>query len=262
MTRQKQTLGPDYNEIEQAIADMLKENTGMHFLDSGGAYGRHWQRNQAIADFRQLPELSIEIWDDRDFCISLDVFHYLTSFLELDGLAKDLQKQFDDYSELPDNKDKGWYELMQTFAEDILRDQYGYRIEESFNTYNYENLLGQVLQGLTFHVADIDYPDYIILQIHGGCDVRGGYTKPRIFKVPEFDYFTIVQFDLYASCKCTNCSSDDSGYHWYIDGSTADKSHEYKFPSYWIKSGTKNPSNSLKCTRCKSKVYFTPCLVH
>ena len=25
---------------------MLTENTGKHMLDSGGAYGRHWERNQ------------------------------------------------------------------------------------------------------------------------------------------------------------------------------------------------------------------------
>ena len=31
---------------EQVIYEMLTESTGKHFLDSGGATGRHWQQNQ------------------------------------------------------------------------------------------------------------------------------------------------------------------------------------------------------------------------
>ena len=32
---------------ERKIAEMLLENTGSHFLDSGGAYGRAWQHERA-----------------------------------------------------------------------------------------------------------------------------------------------------------------------------------------------------------------------
>ena len=40
--------------IEQTIFEMITENTGSHMLDSGGAYGRNWQRNQGktIDDFK------------------------------------------------------------------------------------------------------------------------------------------------------------------------------------------------------------------
>jgi len=30
-------------KTETVIYKMLTENTGKHFLDSGGEYGRHWQ---------------------------------------------------------------------------------------------------------------------------------------------------------------------------------------------------------------------------
>ena len=33
-------------ETKELIYQMLTENTGSHFLDSGGAGNRHWQRNQ------------------------------------------------------------------------------------------------------------------------------------------------------------------------------------------------------------------------
>ena len=33
-----------------ALAEMLTENTGASILDSGGAYGRHWQTNRQVTD--------------------------------------------------------------------------------------------------------------------------------------------------------------------------------------------------------------------
>src|SRR4051812_31448625 len=36
-----------HSNLATVVASMLVENTGTHMLDSGGAYGRSWQRNQA-----------------------------------------------------------------------------------------------------------------------------------------------------------------------------------------------------------------------
>lgn len=49
------------------------------------------------------------------------------------------------------------------------------------DAYNSEDLLSQTLQFTQFSA----YPggDYVLLQIHGGADVRGGYTAPRVFRV-------------------------------------------------------------------------------
>jgi hypothetical protein len=49
-----------------------------------------------------------------------------------------------------------------------------------YNSYNDEYcLLDQTIQVTFFCIAD---RAYVALQIHGGCDVRGGYTKPAIFE--------------------------------------------------------------------------------
>ena len=47
-------------ETEQVIYNMMIENTGTHFLDSGGEDGRHWQRNQkmTLKDFQDEKYLS------------------------------------------------------------------------------------------------------------------------------------------------------------------------------------------------------------
>ena len=45
--------------MKDTIKSMLLENTGKHFLDSGGESGRHWQRNQQ-RDFDSEPPITIE----------------------------------------------------------------------------------------------------------------------------------------------------------------------------------------------------------
>ncbi|MEM4098051.1 MAG: hypothetical protein QXS81_05135 [Candidatus Micrarchaeaceae archaeon] len=55
----KPELPKDYTPIERQIAEMLIENTGVDMLDSGGYYGRHWQENRKIADFRKRPVVEI-----------------------------------------------------------------------------------------------------------------------------------------------------------------------------------------------------------
>lgn len=95
-----------------------------------------------------------------------------------------------------------------------------------------------------FEIANGMYQGhYIILQIHNGCDVRGGYSTPHIFQF-EYDHFYSMINGL--GCRCPNfkwgeervqgvqknldgkntkdpvidldhvdCYSDDDGYHWY-----------------------------------------------
>ena len=45
----------------ELIHSMLTENTGSHMCDSGGAYGRHHERNanKTIEDFEKEPEEQI-----------------------------------------------------------------------------------------------------------------------------------------------------------------------------------------------------------
>lgn len=74
------------------------------------------------------------------------------------------------------------------------------------NTYNWDNDLDQVIQFQTVtaiqgyrHWGD----HYIIVQAHTGCDVRGGYTKPVVALMKDYEYFYSLNVDLY----CNNCDS-------------------------------------------------------
>ena len=52
MTTKTQTQKTTSN-VNELVYSMLTENTGTHFLDSGGADGRMWQRNESkcLQDF-------------------------------------------------------------------------------------------------------------------------------------------------------------------------------------------------------------------
>lgn len=166
-------------ETKQVIIEMMQEGTGKALCDSGDAYGRHWEKNQNIKDFDALPVLEHdytkgEITDSESICFSVNVYHYLNSIFELDGVCEEFNKL---------NIGEDWnckldvYGCNQKAVDFLLK--LGAEISKPFNTYNGENHLSQVLQGNNVKIGD---NEYCILQLHNGCDVRGGYTDARLFK--------------------------------------------------------------------------------
>lgn len=215
------------NETESVIAEMLRENTGCHFLDSGGAYGRNWERNQGVSDEMWRDSLPASLtfrWDYPE--VSLNVFHFLSENLTYDGEMDKVLRIIEDA------RDTFGLETVETLWE-LLRESdpgadgsiagiYGEGEPATVNTYNGEDLLSQVIQytyasvdGLCLPLASLaalvaeterdsiarDYwrelladartcgddhiridGCYVFLQVHGGCDVRGGYTDVRAFQ--------------------------------------------------------------------------------
>jgi hypothetical protein len=166
--------------VEQTIYGMLTESTGAALCDSGGAYGRHWERNQkkSLEDLQSEPEVK---WDGDSYTIS--VFHYLMKCggLELDDLCNEFNAQdVEDW-------DGDCYGVSKS-GQDWL-DEQGFIHHQGWNTYNGETSLSQVLQG---HNLELNGEQYVLLQIHQGCDVRGGYTDAKLFRL-EYDYMAPEQ---------------------------------------------------------------------
>jgi len=173
------------------IASMLTENTGRHFLDSGDAYGRHWERNagMTVEDWDAIPAASLDRWG----CFNLSTYHYLKERIEF---APDLDSMFQEFYAA--SEDSGYAASGEWLASLDIEELH------SFNSYNGEDFLSQVIQGTTFRYGD--YSDvYVILQTHNGADVRGGYSTPRVFAVTcdMADYFPYDNAD--AEIGCTNC---------------------------------------------------------
>jgi hypothetical protein len=189
---------------EQVIYEMLTENTGANLLDSGGAYGRNHERNRSksLDDFRDEARTTFDTkWGD----VSVSLFHHLVDKLhyesEEDNYFHAWAKDKDDY----------WLQLVEDYA-----DFRGWTVAFSENSYNRDSNLSQVIQYTVYSSG------LVALQVHGGCDVRGGYTAPRIFSIDE--EYSLVMED--ASIYCTGDAVDSDGPHrldgnaheWYYEG--------------------------------------------
>jgi len=162
----------------ELIYEMLTENTGSHMLDSGGGGNRNWQKNQGktIEDFENEEEETITFDPKfKELYRRVSVYHYLSELTQ-DEICRD-------FNMINTSSDwEGEYYGTSRKAADFL-DILDLELVNDWNTYNGDSDLSQVLQGTTFKNDDDEY--YYLIQIHGGSDVRGGYTDAKLFKCSE-----------------------------------------------------------------------------
>ena len=230
-------------KTEEKLAEMLTTSTGRALCDSGDAYGRNWSRNQkavklsgltAVEHFMAQKESIVEFSDRRgelEIEVTHNVFHWLRNRLHYDEVE---DEKFREFGEQPEHEDKSWLEIAHEYVEKVAASHgiYGDATEPaSFNTYNGECLLSQVLQFYLYQSED--NVEYVLLQIHQGCDVRGGYTRPVIFEMTEDTaMFENARATLWAENTLdpkqmtmlgvvqdnSHDWSTDDAYHWYADG--------------------------------------------
>ncbi len=234
---------------DRALVEMMLTNTGAHMLDSGGAYGRGWERARAaVADyddpleyFLAQPHTTLEfsrIDAERGYeCrpdVSHNTFHWLRE--QLGDYLEDETVAFWDWAGQPDQEDCGWPTLMEQWAAENDWSECTGSTPSVYNTYNGGSLVADVLQFCG------DY-EKVMLQIHRGCDVRGGYTPPRIFEC--FDGLWRVAdgsiwaepaeveqqqseklLDVEPIILCPPRWWTDDGWNWYSDEG-ADNLHKY-----------------------------------
>jgi hypothetical protein len=186
-----------HTQTEAVILAMLTENTGRSMLDSGGAYGRSWERNLALGveALAKMPAVRFS-----DGSPVLDMFSFLNEHLEYAAVLDSAWSEFDTARPA-----EAWLsnleEFLDTLGVPVDGDFYS-EARFSINTYNMEYcLLAQTIQ---FSFFGFGGNDYMALQIHGGCDVRGGYTKPRIFKIKTSreDFYLSTES---AWVSCSSC---------------------------------------------------------
>ena len=223
--------------LEQTIAAMLTENTGTHMLDSGGAYGRAWQQNigKTVEDFRAMPSATAEIYVREyggetvaEVLPCVNVFHLLTGgALELD----DLCHQFNAMP-VEDWKSGDFYGVSIAGAEWL--EMRGFNASgESFNTYNWAANHSQVLQGAEL-TRESDYGEekYLLLQIHGGADVRGGYTDAKLFKLDDHaEYYNALTEDCGFSAELTGVDTETKD---MFNGTRRDNYTQITWHGEWI----------------------------
>jgi len=180
--------------IEQTIANMMTEKTGSHMLDSGGANGRNWQLNQGkdLEHFKSLPSATADIYynertDYYDISPCVNIFHLLTGgALELDELCHE-------FNSIEVGEWSAVYNGVCWGGVGFLNKHDFNNMDDGFNTYNWSSIHSQVLQGELLERND---ETYLLLQIHGGADVRGGYTDAKLFKLDDHaEYYNVITED-------------------------------------------------------------------
>lgn len=198
---------------KELIYSMLIENTGKALCDSGDAYGRNWQRNQGktIEDFEREPEEHI-IWDGNYLDRRVSVFHYLSQ-LETDWIC--------DYFNSMPCKDWDCEEVygVSEAQWNWLNSKCEVKVNHSFNTYNRDSDLSQILQGSWLTIND---EQYLLIQIHGGCDARGGYTDAKLFRPREEYYIHEYLMEYKDSCELTDDIEQDCAVVYDQEGNVMD----------------------------------------
>lgn len=160
---------------KDVIKAMLTENTGENMLDSGFESGRWWQKN-ANRDFESEDACKVEFGglghNQIRYEYSVSLYHWMNTYLVY---SPGFQEEYEEFVKAQGEED--CYEL----AEDFLK-ELGYKTNTG-NTYN-ENLA--LDQGFQFVIGGTEDGRFLmVVWVHNGADIRGGYTKGRVFKFKE-----------------------------------------------------------------------------
>jgi hypothetical protein len=195
------TLPAIIPSTDDVLAAMLTENTGRHMLDSGGAYGRNFERNAGatVEALMERPEVIPSTWE-RDGAtvveyVTLDVFHFLRQRVEY---LPELDAEFHEFAMADEREREPWFACLEEWLTEVgATGGHMGQHPMTVNTYNGEDCLSQVLQYTVFWLPEREEEGpFIALTIHGGCDVRGGYTAPRMFDCYGEEYALMDNADL------------------------------------------------------------------
>ena len=225
---------------KDVLASMFRDNTGKHFLDSGSAYGRNWERNQG-KDLDLAPTATLEVssYDDNntiEFSLGLSAYHFCKQNLDFNPK---FDAKFQRFAKKKEFEDSGWLEIIEAWLTSLeakyhVTGFYGDGKPSCVNTYNHQNNLDQTLQFTVFELHEKDdntssrrhynaTETLCILQVHGGCDVRGGYTSPRVFTTLGDDGTEMFDYAKGSiGCENNHYWWTDDAYHWYTNDSSVE----------------------------------------
>lgn len=281
----------EYKVTRKIIADMLRERVSHSILDSGGAYGRHHERNTKLGvDEWEKSSPAIVRFSQYGIDTSVNLYHYLVHRLSYAPWLQEMLEVFDQALQAHDEGDLDWFATIEYFTKLAIpvlasfpemgksrlspttakviigNDEYlarlcsqaprigmtlatdvvatfcsmmrshtkarrkfietvgdsGTDVMEVVNTYNHENELSQVYQRTVIQIGDYYFA---AIFIHGGCDVRGGYTAPKMFEMTHG-----LDDDQEIGLYCTN---GDCNAHWDFRNGR-EECNEFDWPVVYV----------------------------
>lgn len=161
--------------IPNNFKQLARVNTGSHFLDSGGTNGRHWQRPEIS---ETADKVTANVYDGKIEYLSVETAIHLDEHLYIDV---DATREFRAWCDQVDpQNNESPLALMERYAEETMPDAN----ITSDNSYNWDSPYTQVFQFVAASYEDFIYDDeaLVMVQMHNGADVRGGYTEAVIAK--------------------------------------------------------------------------------
>lgn len=178
-------VGPNGQEIRgtlktdfEIIAAACRENTGAHMLDSGSAYGRHWQRPPILETDRAVTLDIYERGGEYDITATIETAHFLAERCEV---RREIHEQFNQWVE---GQDGDWFEVTTRFCEEVLQ----LHRHARDNVYDQENDLSQVFVWEVWSDKEEEsdwiyaHDALLVVFVYTGYDVRGGYAAPLFLK--------------------------------------------------------------------------------
>jgi hypothetical protein len=230
-------------ETIDVVTEMMRENTGRGLGDSGGnpqydsdgnytgsehGYGRGYER-AAGRDFSKEPYQTVEFFvstyrdkPELEVSVAINTAQWLDERYE--AADDEISELWEQCKQDTVYEDTAWLRHAEAFVQDYLPERgyeptglYGEGEPFTVNTYNHQSALDNVLQFVYF---ELDGTEYVLLQTHNGCDVRGGYATPVLFTGSGYGDHAILM-DSDASVRCEDCDAmwyTDDAYHYYKDG--------------------------------------------
>lgn len=275
-----------YTRTQAVLHGMFTEKVDGHFLDSGDTYGRLGDAYRAAPDLLDRPEIAACGDDgpldgreeDKAVPAERSTFHALDANLEY---SAELDAEFERFCAEHDGDDGlNWVDLAERFASS--RDA-AFSLEGGVhNTYEFENLLDAPCQWFEFDAlvrregsggsSVADGPRQcraVLVQIHLGCDIRGGYGRPRAFVMRRGKWLRHAARAFDAACECTQIECWGGGVAYNAAAASECEACAHggdetecgpkpegcicgEFPAYWKPSG--RPDGSLQCAECGAAV--------
>lgn len=110
---------------QEILDNRLRQSTGAVLTDSGFAFGRHWQRNKRISDFRDLPvsHTEFEVYNNRlSLSVSYhNIFHYLSTYTSVETELTEAIEVADNLITEVLERELHYLEILDTFLSGELR---------------------------------------------------------------------------------------------------------------------------------------------
>lgn len=201
----------------QKLQQMLVERVDHSIYDSGSAYGYNHEAKRDYSEPRMGFHIRVIAKDNAlEIVPVLSLYRHLLQTLEYD---LELDAYFQAFLEQDHSQDPISAFLQDLDCHDgITRDRAGHA---SGYTYNYDTYLDQDFRWWSFGIEERDFEqNFVVIEIHGGCDARSGFTGPVLFKVADRE--STVQV-IYPSADYSVSTPSEHYCDYYPDGNVLEK---------------------------------------